>query len=135
MKKGRKKTGGRYIPSRKKKKYELGKIQRVVKLAKTKAKKLRTRGGTDKTVLLSCDKANMIVNGKSQLVDIKNVLETSSNRFWARQNRLVKGAIIETSAGKAKITNRPGQEGCVNATLIKEEKERADIKTKSKLKK
>ena len=51
---------------------------------------------------------------------INNVLETKANKFWARQNRLVKGAIIETEIGKAVITNRPGQEGCINAKIIKE---------------
>ena len=35
-----------------------------------------------------------------------------------RRNILTKGAIIETDAGKAKITNRPGQEGTVNAVLV-----------------
>ena len=130
MKKGRKKTGGRYVPSRKKKKYELGRTQRVVKLAPTKSKKLNTRGGNKKVVLLTCDKANIIIEGKAQIADIKNVIETSSNRFWARQNRLVKGAIIETSHGKAKITNRPGQEGCVNAILIKETKSETKDKDK-----
>ena len=30
----------------------------------------------------------------------------------------MKGAIIETSAGKARITNRPSQEGQINAVLI-----------------
>ena len=53
---------------------------------------------------------------------ILNVIETNANRFWARQNRLVKGAVIETEAGKAKITNRPGQEGIINAVFVEETK-------------
>jgi ribosomal protein S8E len=32
----------------------------------------------------------------------------------------MKGAIITTSLGRAKITNRPTQEGHVNAILLKE---------------
>jgi small subunit ribosomal protein S8e len=31
---------------------------------------------------------------------------------------MTKGAVIETSAGRAKITNSPGQEGHINAVLI-----------------
>ena len=50
--------------------------------------------------------------------EIKNVLETPQNTFFARQNRLMKGALIQTSLGKAKITNRPGQEGHINAILV-----------------
>jgi small subunit ribosomal protein S8e len=53
---------------------------------------------------------------------IINVVETPQNRFLSRQNRLMKGAVIETSLGKAKITNRPTQEGQVNAILITESK-------------
>ncbi|MCE4622698.1 MAG: 30S ribosomal protein S8e, partial [Desulfurococcales archaeon] len=33
---------------------------------------------------------------------------------------IVKGAIIETTEGKAIVTSRPGQDGVVNAVLIKE---------------
>ncbi len=62
--------------------------------------------------------ANIPVNGKTKKVKIKNVLETPSNRHYARENVIVKGAIIETENGKARVTNRPGQEGVVNATLI-----------------
>lgn len=121
MKTGRKISGGRYRASRKKKKYELPGIPRVVKLRQTKRKVLRTMGGRKKVVLLSCEEANVTdEKGKTKVAKIKNVLETGSNRFLARQNILVKGAVIETELGKARVTNRPGQEGCVNAVLIKE---------------
>jgi small subunit ribosomal protein S8e len=59
-----------------------------------------------------------MAKGKSKKVSIKNVLETPANTFLARQNILIKGAIIETELGKAKITNRPSQEGNVQAILI-----------------
>jgi len=47
------------------------------------------------------------------------VLENPANRHFVRRNILTKGTIIETVKGKAKITGRPGQEGMVNAVLIK----------------
>jgi len=50
--------------------------------------------------------------------EIKNVVETPSNRFLARQNILTKGTIVETDLGKVKITNRPSQDGIVNGILI-----------------
>ncbi|MFA6022963.1 MAG: 30S ribosomal protein S8e [Candidatus Pacearchaeota archaeon] len=120
MKTGRKISGGKYKKQRKKKKYELGADKRVVKLKETKQKVLRTIGGNKKTVLLTADVINLIdpKTKKSKKVKIKNVIETPSNRFLARQNILTKGAIIDTEAGKARITNRPSQEGMVQGILI-----------------
>jgi small subunit ribosomal protein S8e len=121
MNKGRKITGGKYHANRKSKKYELPGIPRIVKLRPRKMKVLRTRGGHKKNVLLSEDSVNVLdKKGKSKKVKLTNVVETPSNRFLARQNVLVKGAIIETEMGKARITNRPSQEGCVNAVLIEQ---------------
>jgi len=121
---GRKITGGKYRKFKKKKKYELPGIARKVKLGKNKNKTLRTMGGNKKTVLLSGEFANVLdlETKKSKKVKIKNVVETPSNRFLARQNILVKSAIIETDIGKARITNRPSQEGMIQAVLIKEKK-------------
>jgi small subunit ribosomal protein S8e len=126
MRKGRKISGGRYKKQRKKKLYEKPGQARIVKLAPVKRKKLRTVGGKMKTVLLSADEANITdkKTKKTKKIKIKNVLETPSNRFLARQNILLKGAIIETEEGKARITNRPSQEGSVQAELIKEEEEK-----------
>jgi small subunit ribosomal protein S8e len=115
----RKISGGKYKSSRKKKKYELTGQTRVVRLGEKRTKLIRTMGGHKKLVSLSQNKINLVSkNGKAKVASIKNVLETSSNRFLARQNVLVKGAIIETSLGKAKITNRPGQEGQVQGVLV-----------------
>jgi small subunit ribosomal protein S8e len=122
MKLGKKISGGRYHKARKKKKYELARAPRTVKLKETKKKTIRVRGGNSKTALLGDNKINIIdpKTKKSQVVQIKNVLETPSNRFLARQNILTKGAVIDTEKGKAKITNRPGQEGCVQGILVVE---------------
>ncbi len=115
---GRKITGGKYHRQRKKKLYEKKNQERIVVLGETKRKQIRVRGGRIKTILLKTNMANILVKGKAQKSEIKNVVETPQNKFLARQNRLVKSAIIETSLGKAKITNRPSQEGQVNAILI-----------------
>jgi len=122
MNKGRKTTGGKYHAERKKKLYEAQGQQRSAILGEPKSKFLRTRGGAIKTILLSTNIANVFHNKKIANAKIINVIETPQNRFLARQNRLMKGAIIETSLGKAKITNRPTQEGQVNAVLIAETK-------------
>lgn len=120
MNKGRKITSGKYHSNRKKKSYERSTQENPVSLGETKRKSIRVLGGNKKIVLLKADSANVLSSKtkKIQKAEIKNVIETPQNVFLARQNRLTKGAIIETSLGKAKITNRPSQEGSINAILI-----------------
>ena len=120
MKSGKKISGGRYHARRKKKKYELPGIKRIIKLKEAKRKTIRGIGGNKKTVLLSANTINLIdvKTKKSKVVKIKNVLETPSNKFLARQNIITKGAIVETEAGKARVTNRPTQEGTVQGVLV-----------------
>ena len=120
MRKGKKITGGIYHKQKKKKHSDLVRQARYTKLGEFKQKILRGRGGKIKQVLLSTNIANIISVGKAKKVKIKTVVETPSNRFWARQNILTKSAIIDTELGKAKITNRPSQEGSVQAVLIEE---------------
>ncbi|MFH1311380.1 MAG: 30S ribosomal protein S8e [Nanoarchaeota archaeon] len=118
MKKGRKISGGRYHQSRKKKLYERPGQERAVRLGEEKRKIVRIRGGHKKTFFLKTKFINVRISGKNKKVEIKNVLETPSNRFLARQNVLTKGSIVETELGKVRITNRPSQEGIVNGILI-----------------
>jgi len=120
MVKGRKLTGGKYHKFSKKKKHALRGDTRKVKLRETKQKKMRGMGGNEKVVLLSADYVNLIdpKTKKASKVKITNVLETPANRFLARQNILVKSTIIETELGKARVTNRPSQEGMVQGVLI-----------------
>jgi small subunit ribosomal protein S8e len=118
--KGRKISGGKYKKARKKKLYELSGKPRVVRLGKEKKKSLRIGGGHFKKVLLSTDNANVLdpKTKKCKKVKIKDVIETPANKFLARTDVLIKGAIINTELGKARITNRPSQEASVNAVLI-----------------
>ncbi len=118
MKLGRKVSGGRYKRPKKKKLRERHHQARIVKLGNTKTKKIKTRSGSKKTVNLTNNIVNISGKNQNKKSIIKTVLETPSNTFLARQNILVKGAIIETELGKAKITNRPPQEGNIQAILI-----------------
>ena len=122
MKKGRKKSGGKYKKSRKKKKYEIRGQNVLVRLGEEKKKEKRIRGGNKKIFSLKARFINVHLpeNRSAKKVEIKNVLETPSQKFLARQNILVKGAIVETELGKVKITNRPSQEGVVNGILLEE---------------
>lgn len=117
---GRKVTGAKYHASKKKTLNQRVIQERQVIIGNTSRKQLRVKGGNTKVVLLRANKANILVSGKIKSAEITNVAVTPQNTFLARQNRLMKGSIIETSLGKARITNRPSQEGIVNAVLIKE---------------
>lgn len=83
---------------------------------------VRVRGGNVKVRVRKT--AYAIVSdpekGRAVKARILRVLETPANREYARRQIIVKGAIIETTEGKAVVTSRPGQDGVVNAVLIKE---------------
>ena len=116
----RKPSGGRYHqPYRTKRKFELARFTANTALKETQLKKVRTRGGNVKNRLLAANQANVAVAGSITKLKILNVVENPANKFLARRNILTKGSIIETEKGKARITSRPGQDGVVNAVLIK----------------
>jgi small subunit ribosomal protein S8e len=124
MNKGKKISGGRYHKQRKKKLREMAAKPRVVKLGASKKKKIRVLGGNSKTIMLIAETVSVMdeKRKKGKKVKILNVLETPNNKFLAKQNIITKGTIIETEIGKARVTNRPGQEGSVQAVLIEEAK-------------
>ncbi len=116
----RKYTGKLYKRFRKKRKYELGREYIETLIGDRKIKKIRVRGGNYKIRLFRDKYANVYVPSQKKVVraEIKSVIENRAHIHFARRNVLTKGAVIETTAGKAVVTNRPGQEGIVNAVLI-----------------
>ncbi|HLC55642.1 MAG TPA: 30S ribosomal protein S8e [Candidatus Nanoarchaeia archaeon] len=116
----RKLTGGRYRDYRKKRQSELGRDSRFTLIGKRKAANIRVIGGNKKEVLFSEEMANVLdpKTKKVKKAKIKVVVENKANVNFVRRNIITKGTIIETELGKARITNRPGQEGQVNAVLI-----------------
>ena len=95
------------------------KQEKIVTLGETKRKEIKVRGGNNRIFLLRTNIANVSDSkGEIKKTEIKNVIETPQNRFLARQNRLMRGVLIETSLGKARITNRPSREGFINAVLL-----------------
>jgi len=117
---GRKPTGGKYRKTIGKKKRNIGRTPTETKIGEKKIKTIRTKGGGDKVKVQSIDIA-IISDPKTKKIiktKIKKVLECPANRNYARRNIIVKGTIIDTEAGKAKVTSRPGQHGTVNAVLV-----------------
>jgi small subunit ribosomal protein S8e len=120
MNKGKKISGGKYIRNRKKKVSDRAGQKRTVKLGAEKRKIKKVTGGNKKIVLFGAKFVSVQEKGKSKKLEIKNVIETPSNRFLARQNVITKGTILLTDSGKVRVTNRPSQNGMVNGVIIKE---------------
>ena len=116
----RRPSGGRYKDVFSKKKHELGKKPLLPKVGDRKFKTVRTLGGNTKEKLLSADYVNLYDAKTKKYVKakIKGISENKANRHFVRRNILTKGAVIDTDKGKARIMNRPGQEGTVNAVLV-----------------
>lgn len=116
----RKPSGGRYKDTVSKRKAQMGRLPAQTTIGKKKTRIERTLGGNRKIKLLHIDKVNLMdpKTKKASVTDLKTILESPANRHFVRRNILSKGSIIETPKGKARITNRPSQEGFVNAVLV-----------------
>jgi small subunit ribosomal protein S8e len=119
----KKPTGGRIHRLREKKKFELGSAPTETTMAQQEERKKATRGygGNSKVRLdeaLYVNVTDLKTNAttKIKIVKVKN---NPSNVDYARRGVITKGAIVETEMGDAKITSRPGQDGLLNAVLVK----------------
>jgi len=117
-------TGSRLKKHRKKKKFERGSEFLETKIGKRRVKRERIRGGRFKLKLLSVDKINVTDPGAktTRRVKVLSVEKNPANPHFVRRNIVTRGAIVKTEIGLAKVTSRPGQNGIVNAVLVKEEK-------------
>lgn len=118
----KKPTGGRLWESRGKRRREMGSEFIEPKIGPTKRVSIRTFGGGKKARLILSDIANVVdpKTGVAKKAKIITVKENPADSHFVRRNILTKGAIIETELGVARVTNRPGQVGTVDAILIEE---------------
>ena len=119
----RKFTGGLYNDFRKRKKRDFGSDFFPTRIGSFKAKSVRTLGANKKHRLIQSDMANVIdkSTGKAQKSKIITVKENPANPNYVRMNIITRGAVIETELGLAKVMSRPGQDGVINAILLKKE--------------
>ncbi len=116
----KKSTGGRLVPSKGKRKFEIGREKQYTRLGKQSLKQYRTCGGNVKVGMLAAEFANVVdkKTGKIAKVKITNVKTNPADPNYVQRNIINKGATIETELGTAIVTSRPGQDGAVNAVLI-----------------
>jgi small subunit ribosomal protein S8e len=117
----RKPSGARYKSKIiKKRQHLIGRIPAMTKIGNVKVQKIRTRGNGQKLRLLNVEKVNLYdPKAKRYSTEtIKTVVESPADKNFVRRNIIIKGTIIATDKGNARVTNRPGQDGIVNAVLI-----------------
>ncbi|MBI1970566.1 30S ribosomal protein S8e [Candidatus Woesearchaeota archaeon] len=116
-----KSTGGRYTSYRKKRKAEIGRAPTNTKIGERKLQMIRTKGGDVKPRLAFTSIANVTdpATKKAMKATIKTVVENPANWQLVRRNIITQGSIIETDKGRARVTSRPGQDGVINAVLVK----------------
>ena len=117
----RKPSGGRLRLARKKRRFEVGRDVEFTYLGETRSQTFRVSGGSTKAKLLKTNYANVVdpATKKIQKTKILTVKENSANANYVQRNIINRGAIIQTELGLAKVTSRPGQDGAVNAVLVK----------------
>jgi small subunit ribosomal protein S8e len=114
----RSKTGARLRRPNKKKKSKLGRAPTETTVGEPRFRTVDARGDNEKVRALSTNVANVATDDGAVRATIEDVVENDANPNYARRNIITKGAVIETDAGTARVTSRPGQNGQVNAVLV-----------------
>ncbi|MFQ6134301.1 MAG: 30S ribosomal protein S8e [Nitrososphaerales archaeon] len=114
-------SGGRRIPYRGRRAFEKSRYATETILGEVELVKRDVRGGHSKRGLKGVDYANVVDSstGKVSKTKILKVFRNPANRDYERRGVITKGCSIETEKGVARVTSRPGQDGVVNAILLK----------------
>ena len=112
-------TGGRRHPLRTRRKYEIDRFPNEPTIGEEVTVTRKVRGKNLKTSVKTIDFVNLAINSEVKKVKIVRVLENATNNDYQRRGVISKGAILETAEGKCRVVSRPGQDGVVNAILVK----------------
>jgi small subunit ribosomal protein S8e len=123
---GRKLTGGRKVAMRGRRKFEIDRYPNEAIAGPTQIVARRTRGNNNKFAFKAAEFANII----DQESKILKVTKNPANRDYERRGVISKGAVIEIENGTARVVSRPGQDGVVNAVLVKATTTMTTTKTK-----
>jgi small subunit ribosomal protein S8e len=114
----RKRTGGRLRPKRDRRKHEIGTEPTETQVGEAKLKTVDARGNSTKVRAIKADTASVATDDGVVAAEIEDVVENPADPNYARRNIITRSAIVETSAGRARVTSRPGQDGQINAVLV-----------------
>jgi small subunit ribosomal protein S8e len=118
----RKFTGGRKVTMRGRRKFEIDRYPNEAIVGTKDIITRRVRGNNTKTAFKTTEFANVAdqVSNKLMKSKILRVTKNSANKDYERRGVISKGALLETEAGTARVISRPGQDGAVNAILVKQ---------------
>ncbi len=118
---GRKLTGGRKVAMRGRRKFEIDRYPNEAVAGPTEIVTRRIRGGAVKAAFKTAEFANIVDQESRKVTKTKilRVTKNPANRDYERRGVISKGALIETEGGQARVVSRPGQDGVVNAILVK----------------
>jgi len=113
-------TGSRLRRFRSKRKYEMGRTPTETLMGEAKRQTIDSRGKAKKTPALRIQFVNVTdpAKGTTFRAEIQDVESNPANMDYQRRKVITRGSIIKTTKGRAKVTNRPGQDGILNAILI-----------------
>lgn len=119
---GRKFTGGRKVAMRGRRKFEIDRYPNEAIVGNKDIITRRVRGNNIKIAFKTTEFANVAdqVSKKVTKSKILRVTKNSANKDYERRGVISKGALLETEAGTARVVSRPGQDGTVNAILVKQ---------------
>lgn len=114
-------TGGRKVAMRGRRKFEIDRYPNEAVAGATQIVTRRTRGNNVKVAFKTAEFANVIDQDARKVTKSKivRVTKNPANRDYERRGVISKGAFIETEIGSARVVSRPGQNGIVNAVLVK----------------
>jgi small subunit ribosomal protein S8e len=113
-------TGSRLKRFRSKRKFEMGRTPTETLMGETKRQTVDSRGKAKKTPALRIQYVNVTdpAKGVTFRAEIQDVESNPANMDYQRRKVITRGTIIKTTKGRATVTNRPGQDGILNAVLI-----------------
>ena len=113
-------TGGIRHPLKTRQKFQIDRYPNEALMGEQETATRKTRGNNRKTALKTVNHVNLVLpDAKIKRSKIIRVLENQTNNDYQRRGVITKGAILETEDGKCKVVSRPGQNGVINAILVK----------------
>ncbi|MCW4012317.1 MAG: 30S ribosomal protein S8e [Candidatus Bathyarchaeota archaeon] len=118
----RKKTGGKKRAFRTHRVYEQGRQPVETLFGETKRKEVKGISRISKIKLVKAEYVNVSnpETGKTERLEILDVVSNPANADYNRRGVITKGTIVRTENGLAKIVSRPGQEGSLSAVVYEE---------------
>ena len=113
-------TGGMRHPLKTRQKFDIDRYPNEALMGEQETATRKTRGNNRKTALKTVSHVNLVLpDTKIKRTKIIRVLENQTNNDYQRRGVITKGAILETEDGKCRVVSRPGQNGIINAILVK----------------